>query len=95
MQLKAHDRRDVIEDLLDINIFSKMKVILRERNARTKEHVRNSKISVDAQRDKIGYQKKHLNQLETINEEAKQSFDEEIKDCQEKLKAFRLELESE
>ena len=93
MQLKSHDRRDVIEDLLDINIFSKMKVILRERNARTKEHVRNSKISVDAQRDKIGYQKKHLNQLETINEEAKQSFDEEIKDCQEKLKAFRLELE--
>ena len=93
MQLKAHDRRDVIEDLLDINIFSKMKVILRERNARTKEHVRNSKISVDAQRDKIGYQKKHLNQLEEINEEAKKSFDEEIKDCEEKLEAFRLELE--
>ena len=93
MQLKSHDRRDVIEDLLDINIFSKMKVILRERNARTKEQIRNSKISVDAQKDKIEYQKKHLNQLETINEEAKQSFDEEIKDCQEKLKAFRLELE--
>ena len=33
MQLKSHDRRDVIEDLLDINIFSKMKVILRERNS--------------------------------------------------------------
>ena len=93
MQLKSHDRRDVIEDLLDKNKFSKMKVILRERNARTKEQIRNSKISVDAQKDKIEYQKKHLNQLETINEEAKQSFDEEIKDCQEKLKAFRLELE--
>ena len=93
MQLKSHDRRDVIEDLLDINIFSKMKVILRERNARTKEQIRNSKISVDAQKDKIEYQKKHLYQLEEINKEAKQSFDEEIKDCEEKLKAFRLELE--
>jgi DNA repair exonuclease SbcCD ATPase subunit len=93
MQLKSHDRRDVIEDLLDINIFSKMKVILRERNSRTRELVRNSKISVDAQKDKIEYQKKHLNQLEEINKEAKQSFDEEIKDCEEKLKAFRLELE--
>ena len=93
MQLKSHDRRDVIEDLLDINIFSKMKVILRERNARTKEQIRNSKISVDAQKDKIEYQKKHLNQLEEINKEAKKSFDEEIKDAQEKLEAFRLELE--
>jgi chromosome segregation ATPase len=70
-----------------------MKVILRERNSRTRELVRNSKISVDAQKDKIEYQKKHLNQLEEINKEAKQSFDEEIKDCEEKLKAFRLELE--
>ena len=94
MQLKAHDRRDVIEDLLDINIFSKMKVILRERNARTKEHVRNSKISVDAQRDKIGYQKKHLNQLEEINEEAKKSYDSEIAEAQGKIDALNKELDA-
>ena len=93
MQLKSHDRRQVIEDLLDINIFSKMKVILRERNARTKELTKSSKISVDAQKDKIEYQKKHINQLEAINEEAKQSYDEEIKDCEEKLDKLRLELE--
>ncbi len=60
MQLKSHDRRDVIEDLLDINIFSKMKVILRERNSRARELSKSSKISVDAQKDKIGYQKKHF-----------------------------------
>jgi hypothetical protein len=70
-----------------------MKFILRERNSRARELSKSSKISVDAQKDKIGYQKKHLNQLEEINEEAKQSYDEEIKDCEEKLKAFRLELE--
>ena len=78
MQIKSHDRRDVIEDLLDINIFSKMKFILRERNSRTKELARSAKISVDAQRDKIEYQKKHINQLEKINEEAKQSYDDDI-----------------
>ena len=93
MQLKSHDRRDVIEDLLDINIFSKMKVILRERNSRNKELAKSTKIKVDAQKDKIEYQKKHLNQLEEINEEAKQSFDDEINDCQEKLDKLRKELE--
>ena len=78
MQLKSHDRRDVIEDLLDINIFSKMKFILRERNSRARELSKSSKILVDAQKDKIGYQKKHLNQLEEINKEAKQSYDEKL-----------------
>ena len=32
MQLKAWDRRDVIEDLLDIGVFSKMKTVLKQRN---------------------------------------------------------------
>jgi hypothetical protein len=93
MQLRAHDRRQVIEDLLDINIFSKMKNVLKVRSSNTRESYKSYKISADAQKDLIGHQKKMINQLETINEEAKQSFDEEIKDCQEKLKAFRLELE--
>ena len=94
MQLKAHDRRDVIEDLLDISVFSKMKVILRERSSKARALAKESKAKVEAQNDKITYQKKHLNQLQTINEEAKQSYDEEIQDCQDKLKAFKAELET-
>ena len=94
MQLKAHDRRDVIEDLLDISVFSKMKVILRERSSKARALAKESKAKVEAQNDKITYQKKHLNQLQTINEEAKQSYDEEIKDCQDKLKTFKAELET-
>ena len=94
MQLKAHDRRDVIEDLLDIGVFSKMKVILRERNSKARALAKESKAKVEAQNDKIGYQKKHLNQLQEINNEAKQSFDEEIKDCEEKLETFKKELET-
>ena len=92
MQLKSHDRRDVIEDLLDINIFSKMKVILREKSSKTKELSRSSKISADAQKDKIEYQKKHLNQLEQINEEAKQSFDDDIAELQNKIDKLNIKL---
>tara|TARA_B110001454_G_scaffold50130_1_gene49262 strand:- start:792 stop:2459 length:1668 start_codon:yes stop_codon:yes gene_type:complete len=94
MQLKSHDRRDVIEDLLDINIFSKMKVILRERNSKSKELARSSKISVDAQKDKIEYQKKHLNQLSEINEEAKQSFDDDITELQAKIDRLNVKLDA-
>jgi hypothetical protein len=93
MQLKSHDRRDVIEDLLDINIFSKMKVILRERNSKSRELGKSSKISVDAQKDKIEYQKKHIAQLESINVDAKQSFDDDIADTQSKLDILKDRLE--
>ena len=82
MQLKAWDRRDVIEDLLDIGVFSKMKTVLKQRNAQAKEWAKNSHIALGNQKDKIEYQKKHLNQLESINEEAKQSFKADIKDTQ-------------
>ena len=40
MQLNTNHRRDVIEDLLDINVFSKMNVILREQTSALKENIR-------------------------------------------------------
>ena len=39
MQLPAWSRRAVIEDLLDINIFSKMNQLLKERNAKIREEL--------------------------------------------------------
>ena len=40
MQLPANHRREVIEDLLDINVFSKMNIILKEKFSVIKEKVR-------------------------------------------------------
>jgi|TARA_B110000438_G_scaffold161664_1_gene154874 DNA repair exonuclease SbcCD ATPase subunit len=94
MQLKSHDRRDVIEDLLDINIFSKMKVILRERSSKARQESKSSKISVDAQKEKIEQHKLHLNQLEKINEEAKQSFDADIANTQEKIDSIKTKVDA-
>ena len=53
MQLKAWDRRDVIEDLLDIGVFSKMKTVLKTRNAQAKEWSKNSQVALTNQKDKI------------------------------------------
>ena len=94
MQLRAHDRRQVIEDLLDINIFSKMKNVLKVRSSNTRESYKSYKISADAQKDLIGHQKKMINQLETINEEAKQSFDSEIADTQGKIDVLKKKLKT-
>jgi DNA repair exonuclease SbcCD ATPase subunit len=93
MQLKAWDRRDVIEDLLDISVFSKMKAALKIRNAQAKEWAKNSYSASVNQKDKIEYQKKHITQLESINEEAKKSFNEEIKEAQDKVASLKSDLD--
>ena len=93
MQLKAWDRRDVIEDLLDIGVFSKMKTVLKTRNAQAKEWAKNSHIALNNQKDKIEYQKKHITQLEEINEDAKKSFKEEINETQDKIDSLKADLD--
>ena len=93
MQLKAWDRRDVIEDLLDIGVFSKMKTVLKTRNNIQKDLAKTNRIALNNQKDKIEYQKKHITQLESINEDAKQSYDEEIKDTQEKISSLKSKLD--
>ena len=40
MQLPAQHRRDVIEDLLDINVFSKMNSLIKEKNSVLKEKLK-------------------------------------------------------
>jgi DNA repair exonuclease SbcCD ATPase subunit len=92
MQLKAWDRRDVIEDLLDIGVFSKMKTVLKQRNSVSRDTAKTSKISLDAQKDKIAYQKRHITELEKINTQAKQSFDDEIQTTYDKIQELTTEL---
>ena len=92
MQLKAWDRRDVIEDLLDIGVFSKMKTVLKQRNSVSRDAAKSSKILLDSTKDKITYQKKHIAQLEGINITAKQSFDDDIASTQTKIDDLYFKL---
>ena len=92
MQLKAWDRRDVIEDLLDIGVFSKMKTVLKQRNSVSRDAAKSSRILLDSHKDKITYQKKHIAQLEGINITAKQSFDDDIASTQTKIDDLYFKL---
>ena len=93
MQLKAWDRRDVIEDLLDIGVFSKMKTVLKQRNNIQKDLAKSSRISLDNQKDKIEYQKRHISQLENINKSAKMDFEDDILNAQNNMKSLKDKLD--
>ena len=69
MQLSASQRREVIEDLLDINIFSKMNGILKEGIAVVRDKISDKNHQVDLVRSKIEMQRKYIRDIKNLNEE--------------------------
>ena len=66
MQLAGGSRREVIEDLLDINMFSKMNGLLKEKQSLLKESIQTNGHSLNLVDTKINAQKKYLRDLSEI-----------------------------
>ena len=69
MQLSAGERRAVIEDLLDIQIFSAMNQIVKSKVHDLKDEGAKLKIQIDTTREKIELHKRHLDELKKNNKE--------------------------
>ena len=64
MQLTAANRRDVIEDLLDIKIFSTMNTIIKEKLRQVKDEVRTLELSKESVTEKMNMQEEFIEELE-------------------------------
>jgi DNA repair exonuclease SbcCD ATPase subunit len=78
MQLKPGDRREIIEDLLDIQIFSTMNSLVKERLSNNKDLMANKKHEIELNNQKHDMQKKHIDELKQNNEEKVKEFETEI-----------------
>jgi DNA repair exonuclease SbcCD ATPase subunit len=67
MQLSGGARREVIEDLLDINIFSKMNGLLKEKMSILRDKIKDNGHDIEVVRTKINSQKKYLRDLSAMN----------------------------
>ena len=64
MQLSAAHRREVIEDLLDIKIFSSMNTLIKEKIRSTKEDIKVLELKKEFLLDKVKMQKEFIEELE-------------------------------
>jgi DNA repair exonuclease SbcCD ATPase subunit len=69
MQLSAHARREVIEDLLDIGIFSKMNAVLKETSSKLKDSLKDTDNQLHTLKEKINLQEQHIDSLNQISEQ--------------------------
>ena len=93
MQLSAQHRRDVIEDLLDINVFSKMNNILKEKTSLLKDQVKDVSHKIEVNKTKVEAQKKYIRDVKAINKEAKEEKLKLIEEHRSEITALNTENE--
>tara|TARA_Y100000389_G_scaffold119179_1_gene116344 strand:- start:5554 stop:7269 length:1716 start_codon:yes stop_codon:yes gene_type:complete len=88
MQLPSQHRRDVIEDLLDINVFSKMNILLKEKTSILKESIKDIKYSVEVLVNKISTQEKYIRDITNFNQDFTDRKQAEIKKLEAEILVF-------
>ena len=88
MQLPTSHRREVIEDLLDIKIFSSMNTVIKEKIRKIRDEVKTLELKKESLFDKVEMQKNFIEELEkrgnaniNANKEKIANLDSEIVDC--------------
>ena len=69
MQLSAANRREVIEDLLDIRIFSTMNSVIKEKIRQVKEDIKILELKKESLNDKVEMQENFIEELENRGKE--------------------------
>ena len=69
MQLPTNSRREVVEDLLDIKIFSSMNEIVKGRLRLVKDEIKTLELKKDNLKDKVEMQKNFIQQIEDKSQE--------------------------
>jgi len=87
MQMPASDRRTIIEELLDIQIFSSMNVLVKDKLSKIKEESNQLKYSIDLTKEKIELQKQNI-------EEYKQNKKEQILEKKSEIDKSKLQIKS-
>lgn len=68
MELPAHTRRDIIEDLLDIQVFSTMNLLLKDKVNSNKEQITENSYQMDLTESKLSQAKEHNASIRKIRE---------------------------
>lgn len=93
MQLTAADRRAIIEDLLDIQIFSTMNVLLKQRIIELKDDMQSVDYKIELAKEKIGLQRKYIKKVKDKSKENIDKKKAEVKEASGQVKAIQVEVD--
>ena len=80
MQLPGAQRREVIEDILDIRVFSTMNTLLKQRMQETKDEISRTESSLNLARERVDHQQKTIKILLESRKDAVSAIQKKIGD---------------
>ena len=99
MQLPLSSRREVVEDLLDIKIFSSMNLLIKEKIRGCKEEIKTLSLKKESLLDKVDMQERFIEEIENqsnaninANKEKIANLESEIGDCMDKNESLEEPL---
>ena len=87
MQLNSNHRREVIEDLLDIKIFSSMNTLIREKIRSLREELKVLQLKKESLNDKVKMQESFIEEIENRSKD-------DIEDKNGKIKVLQVEVDT-
>ena len=93
MQLAAIQRREIIEDLLDIKIFTAMNILLKEKLQTNKNSLQEIRSDIDLHEEKLSVHHQHLNNIKTKNQERIDNIKTEITKTESSIARLELSIE--
>ena len=92
MQLSTSDRRNIIEDLLDIQIFSTMNSLVKDKLSTNKDATGTKKYDIDLTKQKYDLEKKHVDELKQNNDDKVKEYESEILNSNQTIQALHAEI---
>jgi DNA repair exonuclease SbcCD ATPase subunit len=93
MQLRPEYRRQVVEEILDIEIFSKMNFILKDKVKNQDELIKQSDFNYQLIESKVDSQKKHIEDMSGNNQQLIDKKQIEIQQAQTDIDNYQLDID--
>ena len=94
MKLSAADRRSVVENLLDIDVFSTMNGLLKGRVSQCKEEINQLKNEVELLKDKVENQKKYIEKIKNRSKDTVEKYKSEVEDTLNQVKLIESDIDN-
>lgn len=88
MQLTSNQRREIIEDLLDIQIFSVMNTLLKEKVTQNKTDLQEIKYQLDLIQEKIIVHKDLIQRIRKSNDNSIKEIENKIQEAIDKIESY-------
>ena len=93
MQLSLGNRREIIEDILDIQIFSVMNNVLKDKVVALKDKIKEIDDKIEVGKHKVKVQQEYINKLETDKKRQEQDVQHKISETNAEITALSAEVE--